>query len=212
MKITLLAACAENNAVIGADGDLPWSLPSDLKRFKEYTKNKIVVMGSSTFESLPVFLYDRVSIVLSSSGEKVQAKVDKLKTKFNTPSPIVVMDSIEALIDAMEVIIDFAKNSNPNIDTTELVIIGGESVYTQFLPIADKLVLSLVKGEIFGDKFFPRFDRDVWNKTSIEKDIKEETDEYEYSVLVMECSDSNIYKFPDGERISKLDTYKLINR
>jgi dihydrofolate reductase len=212
MEITLIAACAEKNGVIGANGSLPWHIPSDLKRFKEYTKNKIVIMGRTTFESLPVFLHGRISVVLTSDYSKVQAKVDNLKTKFSEASPIIIMNSIEELIDSLDQIIEYAQAKLLDLDRSEMVVIGGESVYTEFLPVASKMVLSLVKGEIYGDKFFPRFDREVWKKTSIDRDATEEGDDHEYSVLVLECSDSNVVKFPSGDKVSKLETYKMLKR
>ena len=62
--ISHLVAMAKNR-VIGVNNDLPWSLPEDLKHFKEYTLNKPIVMGRKTFESLPKALPNRKNIVLS---------------------------------------------------------------------------------------------------------------------------------------------------
>jgi len=206
MNITLMAACSERNGVIGADGVIPWYLPSDLKRFKEYTKNKIVVMGRTTFESLPVFLYDRVSIVMTNQFQKVQDKVDELKTKSGKdPSPILLMSSIDDLIEALPTIVkQFPVNKQ------EVVIIGGESIYEQFLPIADKILLSLVRGEFFGDRFFPKLNRSVWKKTCINKGIREVGDEYEYSILTMLSPESNVYGFPKGNKLSKMDMFNRL--
>ena len=206
MNVTLIAACSERNGVIGADGVIPWYLPSDLKRFKEYTKNKIVVMGRTTFESLPVFLYDRVSIVMTNQFQKVQDKVNELKTTSGKEaSPILLMSSIGDLIEALPAVVEqFPVNKQ------EVVVIGGESIYEQFLPMANKILLSLVRGEFFGDRFFPKLDRSVWKKTSINKGIREVDDEYEYSILTMVSPKSNIYSFPEGNRLSKLDTFKYL--
>lgn len=55
MMVTMIVACSESTGVIGFKGKIPWSIPSDLKNFKEYTDNKIIIMGRATFESLPVF-------------------------------------------------------------------------------------------------------------------------------------------------------------
>lgn len=67
--ITIVAAIADNNA-IGKDQHLLWSLPSDMKRFKELTTGHAVIMGRKTFESLPKgALPDRKNVVLTNMPE-----------------------------------------------------------------------------------------------------------------------------------------------
>jgi len=207
MKITMVAACSGKNKVIGNEGVIPWNIPSDLRNFKKYTDNKIVIMGRATFQSLPVFLKNRVSIILSSNVEQIQDKVSELKKQHNESDvpPIVVYDSVFGALESLSVILE-----NYPVNKEEVVVIGGESIYKQFLPIADKVILSLVDGEFHGDKYFPTLDRDIWTKTAFVKNIKEEDDNYSYSILTLESLKSNVYDFSTGNLLSKMDTFKYL--
>ena len=65
-----------NNRVIGKDNDLPWNLKTDLKHFREYTTNKILIMGRKTFESIGRPLPNRKNIIVSKTIQSVEgAKV-----------------------------------------------------------------------------------------------------------------------------------------
>ena len=119
MKIAMIAAVAENNA-IGIDNKLPWYLPGDLRYFKAVTMGKPVVMGRKTFESLRKPLPGRTNIVMtrdsgwSHEGVKVVSNLDEA---------IAMAESV-AMIDGV----------------TELMIIGGEQIYRQALPQGGSLV------------------------------------------------------------------------
>ncbi|MBD8619090.1 dihydrofolate reductase [Sphingomonas sp. CFBP 13728] len=118
-----------SNGVIGRDGQLPWRLPADLKRFKALTMGKPMVMGRKTFESFPSPLPGRRHIVLtrgdwSAKGAEVANSVD------------------EALAMAGE----------------EVAVIGGAQIYAQFLPHADCIELTEVHAEPEGDATVPAFD------------------------------------------------------
>lgn len=97
---------------IGYKGNLLKSIPPDLKRFKELTINKVVVMGRETFESLPKKqpLKDRVNIVLSKSG-------------LISDERVVVCSCLNQLF-----------NELLKYNTDDVFVIGGESVYSQLLP------------------------------------------------------------------------------
>ena len=144
--ISLIVAKSKHN-VIGDKGRIPWHIPNDLKRFKELTTGKTVIMGRKTFESLPEGykpLPNRVNIVLSTD-----------KT-YQTNCCIVTDDLKKALRKAGS--------------DKEVFIIGGEQVYKEGLRYADKIYVTEVDGEFKGDTYFP-----ILNKTW--KEVKREEKE-----------------------------------
>lgn len=128
MKISIIVAVAEN-LCIWINNDLPWHLPEDLKRFKEITLGKPVVMWSKTLESLPFVLPWRRNIVLN------EKPIEWLET----------YNSIDAMLNSD------LKNEE------EIFIIWWASIYAQFLEIADNLYITEVKRTIDGDVFFPEY-------------------------------------------------------
>lgn len=136
-EIVLIAALAEENRVIGRDGDLPWHLPEDLERFRRLTTGHAVLMGRRTFESvarrLGGPLPDRRNVVLTSAG--------RLPGHPRVEAHASVDEALEALADE-EVV----------------YVAGGATVYRQLLPRADRLELTLVEGAWEGDAFFPRWE------------------------------------------------------
>lgn len=147
MEVAIVAAVARNG-VIGADGDMPWELPADLAHFKETTVGHPVIMGRRTYESIAGRLggplSDRTNIVLSR-GEP------------DLPEEVVLVDSVEAALEAAQA-----------TGADEAYVIGGGSVYAQFLPLADRLVLTEVDAAPEGDTTFPDWDREAWTETSRE--------------------------------------------
>jgi len=150
-EIVLIAAVAEENRVIGRDLDLPWHLPEDLKRFKRLTTGYPLVLGRKTFQSIvhqfggP--LPDRRMIVLTRNG--LENDYDGVET----------YSSLDAALEA--------------VDGEETVFIGGgEDIYRQFLPHADRLELTLVEGEYEGDTYFPEFEHligDVFETVDVDE-------------------------------------------
>jgi dihydrofolate reductase len=132
-KISLIAAVAKNLA-IGKNNQLLWHIPEDFKHFKEKTKGHVVIMGSRTFESLGKPLPNRTNIVIAS---------DK---NYQAPGCIMVHSVDEAVVEAKKV------------EEKETFVIGGGSIYKQFLPLADKLYITLIDKEYEADTFFPPYD------------------------------------------------------
>jgi len=158
MSLSIIVAIAENNA-IGKDNKLLWHIPADLKRFKLLTSGHTIVMGKKTFESLPFRpLPNRRNLVITDiQGEQIPG-----------------CEMAYSIEDAL---------SKCNIDE-ESFIIGGGSVYRQFLPLADKLYLTIVNKAFDADTFFPDINFDDWQlieKTEIHDDP--ETD-FSYSYLI----------------------------
>ena len=121
--ITLVVARAQNG-VIGRDGGLPWHLPADLKRFKALTMGSAMVMGRTTFESLPGLLPGRRHIVITRDPD------------WSAPGAEVAHSIEEAL--------ELAHGERVSV-------IGGANVFEQFLPLADKVELTEVLADVDGD-------------------------------------------------------------
>lgn len=138
--IILIAAVARNG-VIGIDNRLPWHLPDDMKRFKQLTTGHPVVMGRSTFESLPGPLPGRTKVVLTRNADYAPAGVE------------VAGSLSEAL-----------KIAERHHNSTDIYVIGGSQVYALFLPHADKLELTVVDLEPLGDAWFPEWDPANWRQ------------------------------------------------
>lgn len=138
MKITLVVAIAENG-VIGRDGGLPWRLSTDMKRFKERTMGKPIVMGRKTWESFPKRpLPGRRNIVITRDAGYEAEGAD-------------VAGSLE---DALALAGDDGGD--------DVCIIGGSGIYMQALPLADRLDVTHVHAAVDGDTYFPPIDPDEW--------------------------------------------------
>ncbi|NQX93972.1 MAG: dihydrofolate reductase [Erythrobacter sp.] len=127
-QIVLIYAVAANGA-IGHEGDLPWRLPADLKRFKALTMGKPMIMGRKTFESLPGLLPGRRHIVLTRRED---------------------WDSEGAeLVASIEEALDAAKTS----ETDEIAIVGGAEIYDIFRPLAHRVEVTEIHRDYDGDTF-----------------------------------------------------------
>ena len=135
--ISLIAALARNR-VIGANGGLPWHLPEDSRHFRRATLGKPVVMGRKTFESMDGPLDGRENIVVSRQRD------------YAPPGCRVAASVAEAL--------QLAK------DAPEVMICGGEAIYRECLPLADRMYLTFVDGEFEGDAHFPEYDTGEWRE------------------------------------------------
>ena len=145
MKITLIAAM-DDNLGIGRDGKLPWHNKYDLQHFKNYTDGKLICMGMRTWESLPIRpLENRVHIILSKKGYH-----NDLTQHYNDFN-FYVVNNIQDVINTAEY-----------RESRELIIIGGASIYEQFMPHATHMVLTHINGDYNCDTFFPEFDASEW--------------------------------------------------
>lgn len=141
--ISIIVARAENLVIADKDGKLPWYLPKDLKRFKELTTGHTVVMGINTLKSLP-------------GGKPLPNRRNIILTHQN----IIIPDA-----EVVHSTDDLYKILNPD---EEIFIIGGESVYRQFIGIADKIYLTDVKRKFDGRACFPSFPERDYILTKLE--------------------------------------------
>ena len=133
--------CAvDKNWAIGLNGNLLVSIPRDKKYFRDETLGKTIIMGRKTFEDLPgmAALYGRKNIVLSRDES------------FNPEDTIVLRDLKECL--------DYIKKEE--IPDEEVFIIGGESIYSQFLPYCDIAHITYIDYEYKADRYMHNLDKD----------------------------------------------------
>lgn len=160
MKISLVVAMGENR-VIGVDNRMPWHLSADLKRFRQITMGKPIIMGRRTHESIGRPLPGRKNIVLTGDPN------------YRAEGCTVVHSPEEALREA---------------EGGEAMVIGGSAVYREFLPQADRLYLTLIHREFAGDTFFPEFDRAAWREAAREDVDADPAGGLSYSFVVLEKS------------------------
>lgn len=156
--ISLIVAASTNN-VIGNDGELPWRLSDDLKRFKAVTMGKPIVMGRKTFESIGRPLPGRQNIVISRQAN------------FTADGCDVVQSTVEA--------VEIAG------DADEIMVIGGSQIYAAFLPTADRIYLTRVHVEVEGDAVFPSLDEAEWRNSGSESYESDASNEYACTVLLL---------------------------
>lgn len=139
--IAIIVAVADNG-VIGANGKMPWHLPSELKYFRARTMGKPVIMGRRTFQSVGKPLSGRDNIVVSRDSN------------FRADGVTVVL-SLEAALAAAQTL---ASKSG----AVEVMVIGGADMYRQALPWAGRLYLTRIRSSPPGDAFFPLPDPSEW--------------------------------------------------
>ena len=140
--ISLIWAMDKNN-LIGKNNKIPWHVKEDLIYFKECTKNKDVLMGYNTYISLKGYYKNRK---LPYGRVFVASK----KSDLNLSDAIVINDAVTFL---------------KNVDF-DLFVIGGGSIYNLALAYSDYLYISLIKGDFFGDTYFPKFNLDMFQLIS----------------------------------------------
>ncbi|ABM45312.1 hypothetical protein X471_00135 [Bartonella bacilliformis str. Heidi Mejia] len=139
--VYLIAAVAQNG-VIGREGQMPWHLSTDLKRFKALTLGKPVIMGRKTWDSLGRPLPGRTNIVIT-------------RNRTFTAEGAVVTGSLSHAH-------DIAQKVASQSGADAVFIIGGGEIFKEGLHIADKIFFTEILASIEGDSFFPVFDKENW--------------------------------------------------
>ena len=142
-----IIACINKKRAIGKDGKLLYSIKNDLANFKSMTTGNVVIMGRKTFESLPNGepLSNRVNIILTKDTEYGVKPADN----------VFITNSIEDTVELCETL----------FSDKELFVIGGESIYQQFLDkgLVSEMRLTVVNDEAEGDSFFPEYNEEEWS-------------------------------------------------
>ncbi|QSW98722.1 dihydrofolate reductase [Haloterrigena alkaliphila] len=154
-----------DNGVIGKDGDMPWHVPEDLRHFKETTMDHPVIMGRVTYEG-----------ILETLGEPLPGRTTVVLTNrdLETPENAVVAGSLEAALEEAD-----RAARNRHDDAERIFVAGGATVYEQFLPALDRLVVTEVHREPDGDTRFPDWSREDWRV--VDRDARDGFDFVEYA-------------------------------
>jgi len=132
-KISIIVAMAKNR-VIGKNGEIPWNIPGEKKRFKELTWNKTIIMGRKTFDSIGRVLPNRNTIVISRNSDlKIEG--------------CLVVDSMEKALENC-------------VNDEEIFIAGGGEIYRMFLPLTEKIYLTVIDEDFDGDITFLEINND----------------------------------------------------
>jgi dihydrofolate reductase len=154
--LSIIVAIGENSE-IGADNNLLWHLPNDLRRFKELTTGHVIIMGRKTFESLPKgALPNRTNVVISQNPDF-------------KPDNCLMFSNLEDAIKHFE-------------NESEIFVIGGASIYQQALKFAEKLYVTKVRQTFEkADTFFPEINENEWIKIENEDHPKDDRHPYFYT-------------------------------
>ncbi|MEA4827438.1 MAG: dihydrofolate reductase [Clostridium sp.] len=161
--LSFVVAVSQNN-VIGKDNNLPWKIPEDLKHFKEITlsKTKTMIMGRKTFEALPSVLPRRKHIVLTGNRDY---NMENINVKV-----IHSVDEINPLIHSKE----------------EYFVIGGGEIFSELMPYAKKIYLTIIHHDFQGDTFFPGYNKNDWKITEMHKGTVDENNKFNHTYLTLE--------------------------
>ena len=131
-----LIVAYDKNFLIGKKDKLPWNIKEEFQHFKNETLNQTILMGDVTFKGIGKPLPNRKTIILTTNKEYNYSHEDV---------------SIER---DFELVVKKYKGNNKDI-----IICGGSTIYKLFIPFVDEMIISEVKGEFQGDRYFPK-----WNK------------------------------------------------
>jgi dihydrofolate reductase len=134
MKKIYIVSAVDENYLIGNDNSLPWNIEIDKKHFRKLTLGKSVIMGRKTFQSIGKALEKRKNIILTRN------------TSFSVEGCFIAHSIEEAL----------------NFADEEVFVIGGEEIYKEFLPLAQKIFLTKIHAAFMGNKYFPEINKKDW--------------------------------------------------
>ena len=151
LPITLIVACAENR-VIGRAGQLPFDIPEDKAWFHDKTAGQTVVLGRICFETWPKVLADGRQPVVITRDHSLAS--DRVHVAGNVTEAIAIARTLPG----------------------EIMICGGQRIYEELLPAADRILLTLVHAEVAGDTWFPEWRhlswRETWRKESADANYR----------------------------------------
>lgn len=154
-EITLILARAANG-VIGANGKMPWHIPADLRRFKQLTMGRPMIMGRKTFDSLPAILEGRRHIVLTRDPEWQDENAE-------------VAHSVEEALRLA--------------NAPQVMVMGGAEIYHLFMSMADRIELTEVALSPHGDTSMPAPDPTVWKEVAREDHSADDAGRPAYSFV-----------------------------
>jgi dihydrofolate reductase len=138
-RVVMVAAVAANG-VIGRGGDIPWSLPEDLRHFRATTRGNTVLMGRRTYESIGHPLPYRTNVVVTRDPHWA---ADGVFVAHSVAEGVEQAQAFEG----------------------DVMVIGGGQVYADAVDLADAQVITEVHHSPAGDTYYPDFDRAQWRET-----------------------------------------------
>lgn len=146
-RINLIVACDEQR-VIGKAGKLPWHIPEDLAWLEEKTRDKVVILGRVCYETWPsVHLGNRQPFVLTRQPGYRHSPIRNEQAQ----SPRFFAELSQAL-------------SAADALAGDIFVCGGQKIFEESLPLADRLYLTLVEGKHPGDRWFPDWRHLCWKE------------------------------------------------
>jgi dihydrofolate reductase len=149
----------DRKRAIGKDNRLPWRLPDDMRRVRQVTMGKPLIMGRRTWESIGRALPGRTSIVLTRDAD------------FRCEGCLIARTPDDALALAG--------------DVPEIIVFGGAQVFRAFLDRVDQIYLTEVDADVGGDTHFPPLDPAEWDMASREDHPADERHRYDFSFIVL---------------------------
>lgn len=166
MTIIAMIAGVARNGVIGADGGIPWKIPSDMGFFKRTTMGKPIVMGRKQYETVGRPLPGRTNIVVTRQAGYA-------------PEGVTVVNSLDAALEQ-------ARKVAESDGVGEVMVIGGGDIYAQAMALADRLYISHVDLAPEGDVVFPDIDAAIWQVVDEPEVPVSEKDSASFRVRVYE--------------------------
>jgi len=162
----LIVAAVSDNGVIGRGNKLPWRLKSDMQHFRALTMGKPVIIGRKTFLSIGKPLAGRTTIVVSGDPN------------FAAPG-IVAAPSLDAALAA-------AGGDALRRGANAIIVAGGAEIYAQALPLASRLVVTLVHKTVEGETRLPAIDPSIWREASREEHAAAPEDDAPFAFVAYE--------------------------
>lgn len=165
MSFSIISA-HDKNFGIGMNNIIPWYISEDFKWFKKNTNGKIVIMGMNTYFSLPDKfrpLPNRENLVLCD---------DLIKKEIIEKEGATVFSSLDDII-------EYCKDK-------DCFVIGGASIYSQFINISEKLYLTEIDNEFTCDTFFPKFNHNDWTNVYKSNILFDDSDTIHYRFNIYE--------------------------
>ncbi len=159
MIVSLIVAMGRNR-VIGANGAIPWRLPSELQLFKRVTMGHHIIMGRKTWESIGRLLPGRTTVIVTRQKDYAVADA-------------VMADSLEAALAACN-------------NDSEVFVVGGGELYRLALPLARRIYLTTVDAEPAGDTLMPELNPADWREVSSESFSADKKHVHAYRFAVLE--------------------------
>ncbi len=146
--------------VIGRDGQLPWRLSADLRRFKRLTMGHHIIMGRKTYDSIGCLLPGRQTIVVSRQPDLV--------------------------IHGAQVVHNLADALRCSQGDSEPFFVGGQQIYHEALAIADRIYLTLVHTQTVGDAHFPELRDNQWQLLKEERHAADDRNEHDFAFQLLQ--------------------------